>query len=225
MQSTKEQILTHLKRHGATSVDGVAAEFGLARMTVRQHLTRLERDGLVVSNEERRQTGRPHLMFGLSPMGEERFPRRYDRLANLVLREVSLLDADEIVGLEPAEKKRLLLGKMADRVFAEHEPRVRDKSLPERVALVTDILREEGGFAEWTVSGDVFEIADYNCVYRNVADSHAEVCDWHLSLLGQLLGQHVECNQFISQGAGCCRFVVKDNAGEPSTLTTEGAND
>src|SRR2546425_9737137 len=96
MQSTKEHILVHLKRTGGSTVGGVATEFGLARMTVRQHLAGLERDGLVDSREERGRTGRPHLIFSLSDGGEERFPRRYDRLADLALREVAFLDAEEI---------------------------------------------------------------------------------------------------------------------------------
>lgn len=210
MQTTKEHILAYLKRTGGTTVDGLASELRLARMTVRQHLTGLERDGLVASCEERGRTGRPHLLFSLSAVGEERFPKRYDRLADLALREVGFLDAEEIAGLDPGEKKKLLLKKMAERVYEEHEAKVRDKSLRERVAVVADILREEGGLAEWNADSRGYEIVDYNCVYRKVVDSHNDLCEWHLSLLGRLLGKQVECNQFISQGAECCRFLVRE---------------
>lgn len=215
MQSTKEQILTFLKRTGSGTVDEIARGFGLARMTVRQHLAALERDGLVRSREERRRTGRPHLLFSLSESGQEKFPRRYDRLADLALQEVALLEADEIAGLGPEEKKQLLLRKMADRVFHQHEAKVRDKGLTDRVALVAEILREEGGFAEWKTVGTEFEIVDYNCVYRRVADSHKDVCDWHLQLLGKLLDRPVQCNEMMSQGADSCRFVVSDETAKP----------
>jgi len=212
MHSTKDNILHYLKRSGGGTVDAVASEFNLARMTVRQHLSGLERDGLIVSREERRRTGRPHLFFSLTEGGEERFPKRYDRLADLALQEVALLEAEEIAGLSPDDKKRLLLTKMADRVYREHEPRVRDKRLRDRVAIIAEILRREGGLAEWKAEGERYEIVDYNCVYRKVAGSHHDVCDWHLSLLGRLLGKDVECSQFMSQGADCCRFVVESEA-------------
>lgn len=212
MQSTKEQILTFLKRTGCGTVDEIARGFGLARMTVRQHLAALERDGLVRSREERRRTGRPHLVFSLSDSGQEKFPRRYDRLADLALQEVAFLEADEIAGLGPEEKKKLLLRKMADRVFQQHEPKVRDKALTDRVAMVAEILRQEGGFAEWTGEGSEFEIVDYNCVYRRVADSHKDVCDWHLQLLGKLLDRPVQCSEMMSRGADSCRFIVRDDA-------------
>lgn len=215
MQSTKDQILTFLKRTGCGTVDEIARGFGLARMTVRQHLAALERDGLVRSREERRPAGRPHLLFSLSDSGQEKFPRRYDRLADLALQEVAFLEADEIAGLGPEEKKKLLLRKMADRVFHQHEAKVRDKALTDRVAMVAEILRDEGGFAEWKNEGPEFEIVDYNCVYRRVADSHKDVCDWHLQLLEKLLDRPVDCNEMMSRGADSCRFIVRDDATSP----------
>ncbi len=221
MQSTKEQILELLKRVGGATVDMIASEFHLARMTVRQHLAALERDRLVVSREERQRTGRPRLVFSLSDGGQELFPKRYDRLATLALQEVAFLEPDEIAGLDPEGKKRLLLRKMADRVFREHEARVRGKSLKERVSAVAEILREEGGFAEWKAQGSQYEIADYNCVYRKVVDSHRDVCEWHVSLLGRLLGKQVQCIQFQSHGAECCRFVVNDDP-PPESGSSEG---
>lgn len=220
MKSTKDQILSHLKRSGGSTVDDLAGEFGLARMTVRQHLTGLERDGLVESREERGKSGRPHLVFSLTDGGEELFPKRYDRLASLVLKEASLLTAEEISGLDEDGRKRLLLQKMVERVYAEHEEKLKDKTLPERVVLVADILREEGGLADWASEGEVYEIVDYNCVYRRVVDSHPGVCDWHVSLLGRLLGRKVECSQFMSRGAESCRFVVRERAASSGGSTT-----
>lgn len=211
MKSTKEQILSHLKRSGGSAIDEIADEFGLARMTVRQHLTGLERDGLLESHEQRGKSGRPHMVFSLSDSGEEMFPKRYDRLADLLLKEAASLTAEEITGLNEEERKRLLLQKMVERVYRDHEAKIGNKSLPERVVMVAEILREEGGFADWSESGDSYEIVDYNCVYRKVVDSHPGVCDWHVSLLGRLLGEKVECSQFMSQGAESCRFVVKES--------------
>ena len=211
MKSTKEQILAHLKRSGGCAIDEIADEFGLARMTVRQHLTGLERDGLVQSREQKGKTGRPHMVFSLSDSGEEMFPKRYDRLADLLLQEASRLTADDIAGLDEEGRKRLLLQNMVERVYVDHEAKIRGKSLSERVALVAGILQEEGGFADWTDTGDAFEIVDYNCVYRKVVEVHPDVCDWHISLLGRLLGEKVECSQFMSQGAASCRFVVRES--------------
>jgi len=221
MRTTKSEILAHLKRTGGSSVEELATSLGLARMTVRQHLATLERDALVSSREVRRATGRPHYAFSLTDSGEEMFPKRYDRLAGLILEEVSLLDGAEISGLTPAEKRRLLFDKMVGRLHIQYEAKVAGKALRERVEAVAGILDEEGGFAEWRPVSGGFEIADYNCVYRRVVDSHDDLCDWHLSLLSRLLGNDVSCTQFMSKGAECCRFVVEGGDAASPAATGE----
>src|SRR3990172_4966770 len=181
MRTTKSEILAHLKRSGGSSVEELATSLELARMTVRQHLATLERDALVSSREVRRATGRPHYVFSLTDRGEEMFPKRYDRLAGLILEEVSLLDGAEISGLTPAQKRRLLFDRKVGGMHSQYEAKVGGKALKERVEGVAQILDEEGGFAEWRPVNGGFEIADYNCVYRRVVDSHDDLCDWHLS--------------------------------------------
>lgn len=224
VQTTKSQILAHIKRAGGSTVDQLASTLGLARMTIRQHLATLERDNLLQSRGVKGATGRPHYVFSLSDKGHELFPKRYDRLADMLLQEIAALEGYEIAGLTPFDKKRLILGKVVSRIASEHAPTVAGKPLPERVALVTDILQQEGGFAEWRKGEQGYEIIDYNCVYRKVAEAHDDVCAWHVALLGQLLGDEVRCDQYQSQGSDCCRFVIDGKAvpRERAAKTGEG---
>ena len=212
VQSTKSRILTLLKRSGGSTVDELASALELARMTVRQHLTTLQRDKLVTAQEVRRPTGRPHFVYSLTDKGEETFPKRYDRLADMIIDEVALLDSSELEGLSSAEKKALLFRKLARRMVREYAQRLEGKTLEERVWAVVDILQAESGFAEWHKLPEGFEIVGYNCPYRRVAESQDEVCVWHLELFSQLLGGHVRAAEVQSHGADCCRFIVETNA-------------
>ena len=209
MQTTKSQILGILKRSGGSTVEELASSLGLARMTVRQHLATLERDDLVTAREVRRATGRPHFLYTLTDKGEETFPKRYDRLADMIIDEVALLDGSEIEGLSPVEKKDLLFRKLAHRLAQQYAPRVEGKSLEERVQTVAEILQSESGFAEWRRLESGFEILDYNCAYRKVAENQ-DLCAWHLEFLTQLLGGRVRAVSFQSKGGDLCRFVVED---------------
>jgi predicted ArsR family transcriptional regulator len=208
MQTTKSQILGLLKRSGGSTVEELASSLNLARMTVRQHLATLERDDLVTAREVRRATGRPHFLYTLTDKGEETFPKRYDRLADMIIDEVALLESSEIEGLSPAEKKNLLFRKLAHRMAQQYAPRVEGKGLEERVQTVTEILQSESGFAEWRKVDSGFEILDYNCAYRKVAENQ-DLCAWHLELLTQLLGGPVRAVSFQSKGGDLCRFVVE----------------
>src|SRR3990172_4062393 len=95
MQTTKQQLLSLLKRAGSVTVEEAAGPLSVASMTARQHLVGLERDGLVGTERVRRGPGRPHYLFSLTPKGEETFPRRYDILAQILLDEVGALRSEE----------------------------------------------------------------------------------------------------------------------------------
>ncbi len=65
MQTTRQQILEYLQRHGRATVKELGQVLRLTSTGIRQHLTVLERDGLVVAREERGRVGRPTLVYTL----------------------------------------------------------------------------------------------------------------------------------------------------------------
>ncbi|HWQ28893.1 MAG TPA: winged helix-turn-helix transcriptional regulator, partial [Dehalococcoidia bacterium] len=82
MQDTRKRILDYLRRHGRATVKDLGEVFGLTSTGIRQHLTVLERDGLVEAREERGKVGRPALVYRLTPLGDNLYPKLYDLLAN-----------------------------------------------------------------------------------------------------------------------------------------------
>jgi predicted ArsR family transcriptional regulator len=206
MHSTKTDILAVLKRrHGAT-VDELSSTLGLASMTVRQHLTALERDGVVRAREVRRPNGgRPHFHYDLTEEGHRRVSAGYDRLLQLIVQEAGNLDQASSV---PDDRRRELFRRAAASLAAKHRAEVANlsgKALAERL---TEMLRSYGGFAEYHVASDgAFEIQDYNCVFRSLVGGDG-ACGWHGPLLAELLDRPVtavadECCD------GCCRFVIE----------------
>ena len=53
------EVLELLRRKQAASAESVSGELGITANAVRQHLTNLERDGLVKSEPVRHKRGRP----------------------------------------------------------------------------------------------------------------------------------------------------------------------
>jgi DeoR family suf operon transcriptional repressor len=222
MQTTKSQILALLKRSGPHTVGGLAEDLGLAPMTVRQHLTSLERDGLVRVEAERQPKGRPHYVYDLTEKGEQTFPKRYDRLAAQLLAEIGRLELAELSSLSPSERVEYLLERLADRIVEQQSPRLAGCSLEERVQAVAAILQEESGFVEWTPTECGFEIRDYNCMYRSLVETHGPACAWHRRLIGQLLGG--PCAESAAAGDdACCRYVF--DAVGPHEPMTDAARD
>lgn len=208
MHSTKSLILAFIKRNSGSTVDELAQELRIASVTVRQHLTTLQRDDLLEAEPVRRATGRPHYIYRLTRHGEDTFPRHYDRLAKALLQEVSRLEASDLEGLGPHEKTALLLRRLADRLAGEYAPQVRGRPLKERVAAVTEILRADGGFAEWEKTERGFAILDYNCFFGGVPKQNGHGCQWHFYFLSKMVGPRVRVE--AAQGCGdCCRYVIE----------------
>jgi len=211
VQSSKTLIVTFIKRSGGSTVDELAQALDLAPMTVRQHLSALQRDDLVRAEPVRRATGRPHYVYRLTQRGDDTFPKRYDRLAEALLREVSRLQPSEIEGLAPEEKTRLVLHRIADRLADAYEPKVRGRALEEQVAAVTEMLHADGGFAEWEKTESGYVIRDYNCLFGRAPLEDGSGCQWHFYLLSRMLGPGVR----FEPAKGCdppiagCRYVIE----------------
>ncbi len=208
MHSTKNLILAFIKRNGGGTVDGLAQALELAPMTVRQHLVTLQRDDLLQAEAVRRSTGRPHYVYRLTQRGDDTFPKRYDRLAQALLQEVSNLESDDIEGLGPGEKASLVLRRVAERLAGEYAPLVRGRALNEQVAAVTEILHADGGFAEWEKTENGYVIRDYNCLFNRAPLQDGDGCQWHFYFLSKILGPSLRFEPV--EGCGdCCRYVVE----------------
>jgi predicted ArsR family transcriptional regulator len=216
MQTTKQQLLALLKRTGSVTVEEAAGALAVASMTARQHLVGLERDGIVKADKVRRATGRPHYLYSLTPKGEELFPRRYDVLVQIFLDEVCNLDASEIAGLSPEERRSLIVRKAATRLAERFRAPGRRRPLEERVVAVTEILHVIGGFAEWFRTADGFEIRDYNCVFSSLVTEQVSGCESHVHLLTQLLRWPVQHELIDSGNCRCCRYLVSSEISEDS---------
>src|SRR5437773_11688363 len=85
IKSTRLRILEYLQRNGRATVKELGQLLGLTSTGIRQHLTVLERDGLVAVRQERRRVGRPNLVYSLTDEADRVFPKTYDVLASALL--------------------------------------------------------------------------------------------------------------------------------------------
>ena len=215
MQTSKERILAVLKRCGQRSVDDLAAVLHLAPMTVRQHLTALERDELVAVSEQRNGAGRPKHIYSLTERGDASFPRRYDRFAALLLAELQELEPAALATCGSADRMGLVLDRLARREAAPFQSRLAALEPAARAQSAALILHEIGGFAEAVETPCGVEIRDYNCVYRGLRPEEAGPCAWHVRLLPYLVGGPVEELPPGSDAGRCCRLLVRCETAAP----------
>jgi predicted ArsR family transcriptional regulator len=205
MRSTKDEILGVLKRNDGSTVDELASSLNLAPMTVRQHLTALERDVLVQSEEVRRQTGRPHYRYRLTPDGHRRMSDGYDRMLALLVEQAGHLDAES--SLAAPERRRMDLFARAAGALAERN-RLERPGTPEAVAeRIVTVLQAYGGFAEWQVGDEAIEIRDYACVYRETVRRDGP-CIWHQTFISRMITGEAAPAETPPNCANCCRYLI-----------------
>ncbi len=216
MISTKTELLALLKRNGGRSVRELASALELAPVTVRQHLTHLERDGLVVAERQAGSNGRPANIYRLTARGHAAFPRHSERLTEMLIQEIGFLKGHELEGLTVRQKRDLVLRRLAERLADDYLPLLQGQPLQRRVAFVTEVMQDDGGFAEWKRTKMGYEIRDYNCLFHRLLDGQVEVCEWHRSFLTRLLGTGVRAAACPDGADQCCRFVVEEESAAPA---------
>ncbi len=208
-RDTRDDVMLHLLRHreGGLTLDELAARVGVSRNAVRQHITALERDGLVRPVALRRTGRRPSRAYGLTAEGGERFPRQYDRLALAVLEAVR-----SRLGEAATES---VLDAMAEDLARAWLPELERLAPDARRARVLELMNELGYHAQVADGG----LKAVNCVFHNVARRDRAVCRFDERLLSRLLGEEVRLTSCMALGDPSCvfaRWAADDPGGSAS---------
>lgn len=194
----QQQLLRLLLRNKkGLGVEAIGRELAISRNAVRQHLTALERDGLVARGAAQRSGGRPEQLYVLTLRGGEQFPRQYSWFAELLLQEMAAMPAGGKLSARLAALGSKVASGLAARLGGH-------RGTPERITALAAAMSELGYDA--TAVGDGLEIEAYNCVYHALAAANPDVCAFDLSLLAECSGAAVEHQACMVRGGTSCRF-------------------
>ena len=203
-KSTRQKVLqTLLKKHRCSIVE-LADAVEINPISVRHHISKLQADGLVASEEERHGVGRPRQVFFLTEAGMEEFPTRYLRLTIRLLEQLK-----ENLPQQMVDK---LFSQMAADLVQEYAQTANqeDMSIEERLEFVNDLLQDEGFDLEWEKRDDQYCIREVSCPYLHVGQSHPEICVIDQTLISTVLELPTEKVKCILDGDNHCTYVVPD---------------
>jgi predicted ArsR family transcriptional regulator len=200
MKSTKDRILQTLLRKPKITINDIAAAVGINAISVRHHLSNLEKEGLIAAEEERHGVGRPRLMYSLTQDGMERFPTKYLRLTTKLLAQMK----ESMSG--PAVAK--LFSQIAEDMAGDYASQMKNMSMEERLNFLKDTLAQEGFTVEWEKKGKEYQIHEISCPYYQIGVAHPEVCTVDQTLISKMLALPVNKIQCILDGGAHCTYVV-----------------
>src|SRR3982074_3235566 len=200
-RSTRMEVLELLRRKGRCSAETIASDLGVTPYAVRQHLTNLERDGLVVSHPERSGRAPPPLPSSLTGRADSVFPKRYGQLATMVLQEVQ-----EMGGPDALDE---VFARVAERHASAIERDLVDLDFDQKLRRVVAWIGRAGTLAEQTETAEGVKVTIHNCPFRNTALKFPQVCTIPPHLISQLLGTAVSQADSIHRHDPYCSFVVQ----------------
>lgn len=203
-QTTRGKIVAQLRRRGTASAADLAREFGLSPNAVRQQLVVLERDGLVVEKPVRRGPTKPTLEFSLTSDADKLFPQAYDKMLDAVLREVR-----DQFGSPAVER---IFDGLSRKAVERARQKITAQEPEQRVAQLTQMLRDNGVVAEYSLIDGGYALHEHNCPYSGVVKEHPEMCQVIHHVIDETIGgEHVQ-TESLAQGGKECRFEMKPTA-------------
>lgn len=202
MSNTRDLVLQNLLNRHRCTINDLADAVEINPISVRHHITRLENDGLVESEEERHGVGRPRRIYFLTEKGMESFPSRTMRFTKQLLAQVKLELPNEAV-------TKLFRG-MADNVLASYrnETDLASLSLDERLELIENWLANEGFTVQVERDEKSITIKETSCPYYHVGQSHSEVCGIDKALISEALSVSPERTTCLLDGDNHCTYII-----------------
>lgn len=180
MKSTKDRITEYLLKYPRSSINELAEAIGINAISVRHHLTNLESEGLIEAEEERHGVGRPRLVYYLTERGMESFPTCYLRLTNLLIERLKYILTES--------QLQNLFQDIATQLAEEHVKKAQGLPLAQRLPILTELLAEQGFLIDWEKKGEAYIIREMTCPFKQISNSHPEICTIDTILISSVLG-------------------------------------
>lgn len=200
LHPTRKRIVRLIREHGRMTLSDLRKRTGLSRSTLRQHLAILTREGVITSQFVRRPTGRPPLVYRLTPQSALPPAQTYAAFLRAI---VAGMRAN---GPETFEE---VFRRIAAQLRAAH-PEIR--RLPDPAARLEAARRLFFPDAESTDverTGDGVQFSLYTCPLAEVAMEYRDLCCAARGVLSALVGAEVGQTEWIVRGDPRCTFEVR----------------
>lgn len=205
----RDKVLLELKTRGPQTPAEVAERLAITEVAVRQHLRRLEQEGLVEAVDRTHGVGRPARVFAASARADGRF---HDAHAELTVDLISAVRSSfgedgllRLIGERSRRQARAYRERMgAARTFAE------------RVAVLAAIRAEEGYMASWSRAADgSYLLVENHCPICAAATACQGFCRDELAVFRSVLGKdvRVERTDHLLSGARRCAYRITPRPG------------
>jgi predicted ArsR family transcriptional regulator len=202
-------FLEQLHRLCGGSVREICDSVGVTATAVRQRLTRLEADGLVIRETVKSGRGRPRHVYRVSDAGLRHLGENYRDLALVLWRTLHEVDDPDV--------RASLLSAVQD-AFVQRYGRVNsDSPLKNRIQQLQEELTSQGFDFELGASGGLPVLRETSCPYQDLATIDSSICEMESDVFSRILNADVSLSQCCLDGHAHCEFHISERSDEDTT--------
>ncbi len=189
-----------LKKRSGLTIDAIAHALDISRTAVLQHFSGLQREGCVQEGSLDKTAGRPVRCYVITEKGINHFPKQYAWFSEIILNRLK-----EQMGPDAFREFMSQLGKDVAQGLLQN---FAGKSKQQRLEELVTVMQGLGYKAEaLPVRGNKqLHLQARNCVYHDLAQKHAEICEFDLALMGTLMDGEIEHLECMVKGDDVCHF-------------------
>jgi predicted ArsR family transcriptional regulator len=189
-----------LKKRSGLTIDAIANALDISRTAVLQHFSGLQGEGCVQEGSLDKTAGRPVRCYVITEKGISHFPKQYAWFSEIILNRLK-----EQMG---SDAFREFMGQLGIDVAQGLLQNFAGKSKQQRLGELVTIMQGLGYEAEALEvrENNQLQLQARNCVYHDLAQKHAEICEFDLALMSTLLDGEIEHLECLVKGDEVCRF-------------------
>jgi predicted ArsR family transcriptional regulator len=195
LDSTRGRIV-NLLRNGGLTADDLSSRLTLTTNAIRDHLAKMERDGVVRRAGQRPGTTRPAYVFELTTEIEQLLSQAYfPVLTHLVRVFASTVSPEQV---------NALMRQVGKSLAADLSPKRRPASTRSRVVLASRVLNKQLGAVTHVEANGTYVIRGSSCPLAALTGKHPSVCLAVESLVSEVVGRPAQecCDR--SARPRCC---------------------
>ncbi len=200
---TQDRILQLIKTQGEKTASELGRDLNITSMGARQHLERMESEGLLISKDVKQGVGRPKRFWSLSEKSLQHFPDRHDQLTLDMLISIKNVFGDQ--GLEQLINHRSQTTKNLYRIELD-----KIISLEDKVSTLTRIRSEEGYMAGYSSVDNDFLFYENHCPICFAASACQNFCRSELEIFQSLFEglATITRQEHILEGSRRCSYLI-----------------
>lgn len=212
LNPSKEKILQYLLvtpsvenvYHGKTIIE-IAAAVDLSTNSVRKYLFELEKSDYVIKQIQKRDVGRPVILYSLHNNALNVFPKVYAEFAVSLINEL----INEL-GVWQTRKILSNVGKtIGKEIRIDYSSEVDQSSIEQRIITLVKIFEEYGKYPNVLEDEEYYYIRNSNCLLFSIVKEHSIVCEVDQNIVEVLLKSKAEKQQCLKNDDPFCQYRIK----------------